>query len=193
MRGENVECLQVRLSPLIAHTVLGVSPADLDGFVALDDLWGGAAERIRERLGEASSWQERFAVTEALLERGFRERTPVDPEVAWTWRRIVAGRGRVAVEALAAEVGWSRKRLWSRFRSQVGLPPKRAARLVRFDRAVHRLAAGDSAARVAADGGYADQSHLHRDVAAFAGVAPSAAAREPWLTVDDVAWPDGPR
>ncbi|WP_443065488.1 helix-turn-helix domain-containing protein [Streptomyces sp. NBC_00536] len=70
-----------------------------------------------------------------------------------------------------------------------GLPPKRAAQLVRFDRAVHRLAAGDAAVRVAADGGYADQSHLHRDVAAFAGVTPSAVAREPWLAVDDVAWP----
>jgi hypothetical protein len=41
-RVENLECLQVRLSPLIARTVLGASPADLNGaVVALDDLWGG--------------------------------------------------------------------------------------------------------------------------------------------------------
>jgi AraC-like DNA-binding protein len=190
VRGENVECLQVRLSPLIARTVLGVSPADLDGFVALDDLWGSAAARIREQLSEASSWEERFALTEALLERSRRAKALVDPEVAWAWRQIVGGRGMVRVERLANEVGWSRKRLWSRFRSQVGLPPKRAAQLVRFDRAVHRLVAGDGAAQVAAEGRYADQSHLHRDVMAFAGVTPSAVAREPWLAVDDVAWPD---
>ncbi|MEZ7127435.1 hypothetical protein ACBR40_19060 [Nonomuraea sp. AD125B] len=35
--------------------------------------------------------------------------------MAWVWRRIVAGRGLVRVEGLAGEVGWSRKRLWSRF------------------------------------------------------------------------------
>ena len=32
-RGENVECVQVRLSPVIARAVLGASPADLDGAV----------------------------------------------------------------------------------------------------------------------------------------------------------------
>ena len=112
----------------------------------------------------------------------------MDPEVAWAWDRITISQGRVRVEELAAEVGWSRKRLWSRFGSQIGLPPKRAARLVRFDHAAHRLAAGERAARVAAEGGYADQSHLHRDVVAFTGVTPATAAGGPWLAVDDLAW-----
>ena len=75
------------------------------------------------------------------------------------------------------------------FRSQIGLTPKRAAQLVRFDHAAHRLAAGHSAARVAADSGYADQSHLHHAVTAFAGMTPTAIASAPWLAVDDVAWP----
>jgi AraC-like DNA-binding protein len=189
VRGENVACLQVRLSPLVARGVLGVPPGELDGFVALEDVWGREAGRIRERLSDASSWPERFAQTEALLERRGTERALVDPEVAWAWRRIVRGRGMIRVETLASEVGWSRKRLWSRFRSQVGLPPKRAAQLIRFDRAVHRLVAGEATAHVAADSGFADQPHLHRDVMAFAGVTPSAVAREPWLAVDDVAWP----
>ncbi|MEV6039592.1 helix-turn-helix domain-containing protein [Nonomuraea sp. NPDC052116] len=189
-RGENVECVQVRLSPAIARAVLDISPADLDGaVVALDDLWGREASRIRERLSEVSSWQERFALTDALLARRHEAGPPVDPEVAWAWQRIVAGRGRVRVDGLAAEVGWSRKRLWSRFRSQIGLPPKRAVKLVRFDHAAHRLVAGEGAARVAADAGYADQSHLHRDVVAFTGVTPATVAGEPFLAVDDIAWP----
>ncbi|MEU6784445.1 helix-turn-helix domain-containing protein [Nonomuraea angiospora] len=189
-RGENVECVQVRLSPAIARAVLGVSPADLDGaVVALDDLWGREASRLRERLSEISSWQDRFALTDALLARRHEAGPPVDPEVAWAWQRIVAGRGLVRVDGLAAEVGWSRKRLWSRFRSQIGLPPKRAVKLVRFDHAAHRLVAGESAARVAADAGYADQSHLHRDVVAFTGVTPANVAGEPFLAVDDIAWP----
>ncbi|MER5854693.1 helix-turn-helix domain-containing protein [Streptomyces sp900105245] len=190
-RGENVECVQVRLSPVVAGAMLGTSPAELDGVVvSLDDLWGRAASRIRERLGEVSAWQDRFALTDALLARRQAAGPPVDPEVAWAWHRIVAGHGLARVDELAAEVGWSRKRLWSRFRSQLGLPPKRAAKLVRFDHAAHRLVAGEGAARVAADAGYADQSHLHRDVVEFTGATPAAVAREPFLAVDDIAWPE---
>ncbi|MGF1236503.1 helix-turn-helix domain-containing protein [Streptomyces sp. 2-6] len=189
-RGENVECVQVRLSPVIARAVLGASPADLgDTVVSLDDLWGREASRIRERLGEVPSWQGRFALTEALLARRHEGGPPVDPEVAWAWRRIVGSRGLARVDGLAAEVGWSRKRLWSRFRSQLGLPPKRAVKLVRFDHAAHRLVAGERAARVAADAGYADQSHLHRDVMTFTGATPATVAGEPFLAVDPIAWP----
>ena len=191
VRGKNFEALQVRLSPLVVRAVLGVSPADLAGAVtALDDLWGRPVSQIREQLSGASSWAERFAVTDALLARRRQAQAPVDPEVAWAWHRILAGRGQVRVDMLAAQVGWSRKRLWSRFHAQIGLPPKRAAKLVRFDHAAHRLAAGEDAARVAADGGYADQSHLHRDVVAFTSATPATLAGEPWLAVDDTAWPD---
>ncbi|GAA5039144.1 helix-turn-helix domain-containing protein [Actinopolymorpha pittospori] len=155
----------------------------------LEDLWGREATQICEQLSQISSWQDRFALTDAFLARRSEEGPALDPEVAWVWDQIVVGRGLVRVDALAAELGWSRKRLWSRFRSQIGLQPKLAAKLVRFDHAVHRLVAGEGAARVAADSGYADQSHLHRDVVAFTGVTPTTVASEPWLTVDDTAWP----
>lgn len=128
-------------------------------------------------------------MTDALLARRHEAGPPVDPEVAWAWHRIVSSRGPARGGALAAEVGWSRKRLWSRFRSQLGLPPKRAVKPVRFDHAAHRLVAGEGAARVAADAGYADQSHLHRDVMAFTGLTPATVAAERFLAVDDIARP----
>ncbi|WP_217145177.1 AraC family transcriptional regulator [Streptomyces sp. AC627_RSS907] len=188
--GEQVECVQVRLSPVVARAVLDACPADLaDSLVSLDDLWGREASRIRGQLGEIPSWEDRFAFTEALLARRLEARSPVDPAVAWAWNRIVVSRGLVRVDHLAAELGWSRKRLWSRFHSCLGIPPKYAAKLVRFDHAAHRLVAGDRAARVAADGGYCDQSHLHRDVMAFTGTTPATMLGEPFLTVDDRAWP----
>jgi hypothetical protein len=67
--------------------------------------------------------------------------------------------------------------------------PNRAAKLVRFHDAAHRLAAGLGPARAAAESGYFDQSHLHRDVRSFNGVTPAALADELFLAVDDVAWP----
>jgi AraC-like DNA-binding protein len=96
------------------------------------------------------------------------------------------------VADLAGEVGWSRQRLWSRFRAQIGLTPKVAGRLARFDHAAHLLAAGRPAASVAADSGYADQSHLHRETREFAGLTPAALATTPWLAIDDRAWPHRP-
>jgi AraC-like DNA-binding protein len=186
--GRHIECLQVRMSPVVAHAALGAS-SELGGTViALDDLWGRDAVRAQEQLRGASSWDDRFAITEAALARRYQAGRAADPEVAFAWGQMVASRGCLRVEQLAAEVGWSRKRLWSRFRSQIGLTPKRAAQLVRFDHAAHRLAAGHSAALVAAESGYTDQSHLHRDVKTFAGVTPTAVAAAPWLAVDDIAW-----
>jgi AraC-like DNA-binding protein len=185
-------CLQVRLSPAVAHAVLDGS-AELGGaMTALDDLWGRDAARFEERLRAAGSWAERFAIAEAAVLHRLDGGRALDPEVAFCWGRMVAGRGRTTVERLAAEVGWSRKRLWSRFRSQVGLTPKRTAQLIRFDEAAHRLAAGRSAAVVAAETGYVDQSHLHRDVVAFTGATPAAVATAPFLAVDPIAWPGHP-
>jgi AraC-like DNA-binding protein len=186
--GRDIECLQVRLSPVVAHAALGASPELGGSVVALDDLWGRDATRTEEQLRAAASWDDRFAIADAALARRHEAGRGVDPEVALAWGRIVTSRGRVRVDQLAAEVGWSRKRLWTRFRSQIGLTPKPAAQLVRFDHAAHRLAAGHGPAFVAAESGYADQSHLHRDVMAFAGVTPTAVAVAPWLAVDDVAW-----
>jgi hypothetical protein len=37
---------------------------------------------------------------------------------------------------------------------------------------------------VAAESGYVDQSRLHRDVVAFAGLTPAAVAASPFLAVD---------
>jgi AraC-like DNA-binding protein len=161
--------IEVRL-PLIGTG--GFAAADLtNGPVSLDELWGRRAERLREQL-ENSQWERRFELVRgALAQQG----SPIPPgEVAYAWHTIVASRGRVRVEDLARNCGWSRKRLWRRFEACTGLTPKRAAMLVRFRYAVEGLVAGKPAADVALDSGFTDQPHLCRDVAAFAGVTPGA-------------------
>lgn len=183
------ECLQIRLEPDVAAAALGASP-ELSGTMApLADVWGRDAERVEDRLRAAASWDERFTIAADVLGRRLDARSPVDPEVAHAWRRTLTSRGLVRVDSLAGEVGWSRKRLWSRFGAQLGTSPKRVARLVRFDHAAHLLAAGHAAASVAAESGYVDQSHLHHEVKAFTGLTPSAVAVAPWLAIDDIAWP----
>ncbi len=190
--GWRGECLQIRLSPVVAAAVLDASTELTGGVATLKEVWGRDAERLEDRLRGAASWEERFAVAVDAIGRRLGDRS-VDPEIAYGWRRMVASRGRIRVRGLADEVGWSRKRLWSRFRHQLGISPKRAVQLARFDRAAHLLAAGHAAASVATRSGYVDQSHLNREVKAIAGVTPIAVATAPWLAIDKVAWPTGPR
>ena len=62
-----------------------------------------------------------------------------------------------------------------RFRQQVGLRPKTAARLVRLNRVWRRLDERRPLdwGQVAADAGYADQAHLIRDFHQFTGTTPT--------------------
>lgn len=187
--GWGGECLQIRLSPVAATLVTGAS-ADLTGtVVSLEGIWGREAVRFEQQLRAATSWNDRFRIAADALGRRLDSHYAADEEVAYAWRLMTRARGLVRVGTLADAVGWSRKRLWSRFRAQLGLTPKQAAQLVRFDHAAHLLAAGHEPAAVAAESGYSDQSHLHRDVKAITGATPAAVARAPWLAIDDVAWP----
>lgn len=173
IRSARAECVEVRLSPIRAYSLLGVAPTDLGrGVVALEDLWGARARRLREQLAGADTWDERFTLTKSFLAQGDHPDRTLDPEVLAGWDRILATDGTVRIADLAESFGWSRKRLWSRFESQIGLTPKRAAMLVRFRHAVDGLLAGRPAADVAASCGYTDQAHLIRDVSIFADRTP---------------------
>jgi len=105
--GWRGECLQIRLSPVVAAAVLGAS-TELTGTVAsLEDVWGRDAGQIEDKLRAAMSWDERFTIAADVLGRRLGARPSVDPEVAYTWRRTVTSRGRVRVASLAGEVSWA--------------------------------------------------------------------------------------
>ncbi len=175
IRGERVECVEMHLSPMVASSLLGVSLSELNGVVTdLENVWGRQAGRLREQLAATTAWPQRFALMDKFLVSRYAKPPSIDPEVAASWEHIVIHHGRIRVGDLAAACGWSRKRLWSRFSAQLGLTPKRAAMLVRFDHAAKSLRAGKDPAEVATACGYVDQSHLHRDALAFAGCTPGA-------------------
>ncbi|GAA3160665.1 helix-turn-helix domain-containing protein [Nonomuraea salmonea] len=187
--GRGVDCVELQVDLAVAPALLGVPPAELNGApFDLADVWGPEAALLRARLIETRSWDERFALVGAALARRDRTTARLDPEVADAWRRIKAGHGQVPIGALPARYGWSRTRFWSRFKAQIGVPPKRAAMIVRFDRALRGLATARGVAEVAAELGYTDQSHLHRDVLAFTGRTPGAIAADPLWSVDGTAY-----
>jgi AraC-like DNA-binding protein len=170
--------VQIELTPLGARALLGLPAAELaTTVVGLGDVLGPRAAELRERLAEAGDWPGRFTVLDRLLGRlaangTYREGPPA---VARAWQRLVEARGAVRVRDLAAEVGWTRRHLATSFQDELGLSPKLAARVLRFERAV-RLLRGDGGrglADVAGAAGYFDQAHLTRDWKEFAGCTPS--------------------
>jgi AraC-like DNA-binding protein len=168
--------VQVDLSPMGARRLFGVPMHELTNrAVSLDDLLGSQAAALRDRLGEARGWRDRFAIIDAVLAGRLEDAAMPSPGVEWAWTQLEARAGAVPIGALAAELGWSRKRLSARFRDQIGLTPKTAARVLRFQALVRRLRAGEAAgwAELALECGYFDQAHLVRDVRRFTGLAPT--------------------
>lgn len=165
--------IQLDVTPLGAYTLLGLPMARLANVAAeLPDLLGRAADTLVERLADAPSWATRFDIVDAFLLRRLEIGPVPDPEVGRAWR-LLDGDPAVPVARVAADVGWSRKHLTNRFREQAGLTPKVMARVLRFQRAVGRLADGAGFAEAAAVCGYYDQAHLNREFRALSGCTPS--------------------
>jgi AraC-like DNA-binding protein len=158
-----IDCLDLKLTPLGAYRLFGVPVSELaNQVVDLTEL----ADLDPARLDSST--------LDAGLLRLATEGPAPAGEVAWVWRRLTETCGGVPVGVLAEEVGWSRRHLVDRFRAQVGLPPKTVARIMRFEELLRRLPAvgrGGMAAAAAACG-YYDQAHMNRDFREFAGTTP---------------------
>ncbi|HXW43212.1 MAG TPA: helix-turn-helix domain-containing protein [Streptosporangiaceae bacterium] len=181
--------IQVSLSPLGARALLGMPAGELAGIdVHGTDILGPAANRVRDRLQAMTGWPERFALVEQVLMERLRRadgEADLSGEVRHAWLQLMRSGGRIPVSRLAAQTGWSDRHLRTRFRTETGLGPKEAARVIRFDRArrqlMQRALAGQppALADLAAEAGYFDQAHLNRDFALLAGCSPTT-----WLATE---------
>jgi AraC-like DNA-binding protein len=176
--------VHVDVTPLGARALLGLPASAIASTVVnLRDALGAGAAELVDRLGAARTWTDRFAAIDDVFSRAVLEAPEPPGEVAWAWQRILETGGTVEVRDLAAEVGWSRRHFGERFRNEIGLPPKVASRVVRFERAREQLARPDrpGLADVAAACGYFDQAHLTREWRELAGCTPTT-----WLAEETI-------
>lgn len=166
--------VQFDLEPPAVRALLGVPAGELSHrTVELEQLLGRDAKRLADRLHSAPDARSRFTVLDQVLLRPLdRARTPHRPDVAWAWELMRRSGGRMRVEEVAAQLGCSRRHLAKQFDREVGVSPKVAARLIRFEAARARLGSVPLA-RLAADHGFADQAHLAREFRALGGAPPS--------------------
>ncbi|HTV02079.1 MAG TPA: helix-turn-helix domain-containing protein [Luteitalea sp.] len=144
--------------------------------VALDDLWPARmAQRLREQLLEAPSPQAQLDLLEEALRAMFRDR-PAHAAVRHATTALAARPDVARIGELAEASGLSQRHFIECFTREVGVTPKRFARVQRFQQVVQRAHRGqrDRWCDIAADGGFADQSHLVHEFREFAGLTPTA-------------------
>jgi AraC-like DNA-binding protein len=162
--------------PWLGERMEGLS----DRIIALADALGDGALRLRERLLNTSSLQERFTCVERWLLERLKPRAIIHPAVRWAVDKLAASGGRMPIEELASQTGFTRKHLGNLFRQQVGLSPKALARVHRFRGALQLLdrAKGQVPwSELAEQCGFYDQSHLVNEFRRFTGLSPVELAR----------------
>jgi AraC-like DNA-binding protein len=156
----------------------------------LEDIWGCAAPRLRDRLRELSGPQEKLGCLEQFLFERFaplltRQNAARFGAVRFALNRFEHAPALTTVRDVARSTGWSERRFSQVFREEVGFSPKVWCRIQRFQQTVQRLHAGADVpwAELALDCGFYDQSHFANEFKAFSGIDAttySALRAKPW-------------
>jgi len=172
----------LRFRPGAAPPILGLPASEhVDRVLGADAFWGHTAEMLGEVIATAASPEEALTVLQAHVVDGLP-----DPLVAAAVRRLMPGSA-IEVTSLTSILYVSERSLRRRCLAAVGIPPKALHRQLRFQgvlaSAQQAIAQGRAPtegglARVAADAGYADHSHLDRECRRLTGVSTRTFFRE---------------
>jgi len=169
----------VRFHPGMWTAQLGL-PGDriTDEILPLEQLWGGRARDLRDRLAEATHRQECLCHLEQWI--GVLEQTLPAVEDAGPFQRAVAWmmerHGCVSIDEVADQCGLSARQFRRICLAQTGLAPKFLARVLRFRHALAQVHMHPCAfAHMALDCGYYDQAHFINEFRELSGRTPAAA------------------
>lgn len=157
------------------------SPAHIDAHVPMAD-WAGQepADALEAGLSGLPLDEKAVRILEDWLTRRL---TPLpDSAVAQLTKAYAGLEGEppADIEAWASTLGISYRQLHRLFRTQVGISPKTALMIARYQALVGGLLAetrGDGLAQLALLQGYYDQAHANRDFRRFTGVTPGQFTR----------------
>lgn len=180
-RGD-AKCLQIDFTPIGARLFFQASPPEVTSrMVPLDDLADRGILELGDRLADTLGWHRRIRLAERyVIDRIAGATRAVKPEILHACRMIADSRGDLRIATIASDLGWSRKRLVSGFRDEIGLSPKLFARIVRFGHATKLAMSPEIGgwAELATACGYADQAHMTREFVEFSGAPPRRWQRE---------------
>ena len=146
-----------------------------DSHINLEDVCGRRSTDLHRQLAECRRPIDRFGILEDWLIGRLTRSERHHREVLVALQALGRPRPGSRTREIARSVGLSERRFIQLFKSEVAMKPKLFSRIRRFQSALSRIdrtAARIDWALVAADCGYADQSHLIRDFEVFAGFTP---------------------
>ena len=172
-----IKVLGLRFEPFGASALFRVPQHELAGLTldlaAVSPPLARALRRVQETAPSLAIAS--VAAQQALLP--FLAHATPDPRIRHAVNQITRRHGVVSIDRISSATGLTRRHLERQFRQQVGVGPKRLARISRFQHALQLLDSTDSAQRgtlTAAACGYADQAHFIRDFKDLAGCPPTA-------------------
>lgn len=160
MAGVNIACHVNRIVPINS---------------VLDASWQAMAGAVREAHDDAA----RVQVIEAFLEPRWRAVRQTAMPRTDRYRYWVEG---LALQAASSGIGRSLRQMERRIKQKAGLPLRELRRLARAEESFLKVRAAPVSdlqnyardwATVAADGGFADQSHLCRETRRVSGLSPN--------------------
>ena len=144
-----------------------------DASVPLDVLWGRDAHDLRERLLEARTADERFAIVDEALRT--RLHAARHPAVRYAVAQLQTATNSIA--DVTARTGYSARRFIALFRDEVGLAPKLFQRVTRFAQTLQAIGDGEGDwTEIALACGYFDQAHFNHEFRDLSGLTPTAYA-----------------
>jgi AraC-like DNA-binding protein len=166
----------VRFRPGRMPRLDDVAASDLvNSWAVLPKVLGVAADELGERLYRARGIAEKQRTIESLFRKAGVERSlPKGPFLQYAAAVEETG-GAIRVGELAQRSGVTSRTLERMFRQHTGLSPKTFARMVRFQTALTRLRdrTVSGLADLAAQCGYADQSHFIKEFKALSRRLPT--------------------
>ncbi len=160
----------VRFHAAILGRFLKLPAAELtDRAVSLGEILGQPGRALEERLRNANGQEEALRILESDMTR-----FPCVSGVQSAIQHLVTHAGQISIHETCRLAGLSARQFRRRCLENVGIAPKRLARIARFRRACAKIgpAAKTDWAALAAETGYFDQAHLIRDFQEFSGLTP---------------------
>ncbi len=161
------------------YAITGESAASFtDRHIEANDVFGCDLTSLSEELADAPARGQATSILEQFLAERVRRSDRLPSSEVTT---AIAGLRRGQPVATACHLAETKRtRLVSAFRTEIGMTPKLFGRLLRFEAAVARVrsAEAESLSSISARTGFADQAHMTREFARFAGRTPGSLHRD---------------
>jgi AraC-like DNA-binding protein len=172
--GADVESFAIFLQPTALQRLLGIPTHHVaDRSYPAADVLGRQVEVLWAVLAEAAGFAERVRLAEQFLLWRLDVASPTT--IAHVAMETFRGHGRYRVEEMAGRASLSVRQFERQFERELGMPPKRFARIARFQFALDTKLVHPrrSWLDVAHTSGYYDQMHLVRDFQSLSGASPT--------------------